>query len=92
VFGESAPIWSFLAAVGAKQNPIEAHSAVAGHFLMGVFPALALPAIVPAIWQRRRAAKYNPGSVKFDLCDWKIIVSGVASFTQSLGRAILRIG
>jgi len=27
---------------------------------MEVFPALALPAIVPEIWQRRRGAKYNP--------------------------------
>ena len=85
MFGESAPIWRFLANVDAKQNPITARSEAAGRFLMEVFPALALPAIVPAIWQRRQAAKYNPGSVKFNSCDWKIVISGVASFAQSLG-------
>lgn len=85
MFGEGAPIWSFLAAVEAKQNPIEARSAATGRFLMEVFPALALPAIVPVIWQRARAAKYNPGSVKFDPEDWRIVASGLASFARSLG-------
>jgi predicted RNase H-like nuclease len=90
MFGESAPIWSFLAAVSAKQNPIKARSATAGRFLMEVFPALALPAIVPEIWQRRRGAKYNPRNPKFNLCDWKIVASGVASFARrSLGAGAL---
>jgi predicted RNase H-like nuclease len=84
MFGESAPIWSFLAVVSAKQNPIKARSAAAGHFLMEVFPALALPAIVPEIWQRGLAAKYNPRARNFDPCDWKIVASGVASFARSL--------
>lgn len=79
MFGANAPIWSFLADVGAKQNPIKACSAAAGRFLIEVFPALALPAIVPEIWQHRQAAKYNPRSKKFDPCDWKIVASGVAS-------------
>jgi predicted RNase H-like nuclease len=60
MFGEGAPIWSFLDAVGAIQNPINARDAAAGRFLMEVFPALALPAMVLAICQRCRAAKYNP--------------------------------
>jgi predicted RNase H-like nuclease len=60
MFGECAPIWSFLSDVGAKQNPINARSAAASRFLMEVFPALALPAIVPEIWRRRRASQVQP--------------------------------
>ena len=89
MFGESAPIWNFLSSVGAKQNPINARSAAAGRFLMEVFPALALPAIVPEIWQRRRAAKYNPRARNFNSCDWKIVSSGVASFARSLNAGAL---
>jgi predicted RNase H-like nuclease len=89
MFGESAPIWSFLASVRAKQNPINARSAAAGRFLMEVFPALALPAIVPEIWQRRRAAKYNPRARNFNSCDWKIVSSGVASFARNLNAGAL---
>jgi predicted RNase H-like nuclease len=89
MFGESAPIWSFLAAVGAIQNPIQARHAEAGRFLMEVFPALALPAIVPEIWQRGRAAKYNPRAKKFEPLDWPIVASGVAAFARSFGASDL---
>ena len=89
MFGDSAPIRSFLANVGAKQNPINARSAAGGRFLMEVFPALALPAIVPEIWQRRRAAKYNPRATNFNSCDWKTVSSGVASFARSLNAGAL---
>ena len=87
MFGESAPIWSFLASVRAKQNPINARSAAAGRFLMEVFPALALPAIVPEIWQRRRAAKYNPRARNFNSCDWKIVSSGAEKCGVDVDRA-----
>jgi predicted RNase H-like nuclease len=88
MFGEMAPIWDFLKAVRARQNPIDARTAATGRFLMEVFLALALPAIVPAIEQRSQAAKYNPGKRrKFDLRDWKLVASGVARFAQTLGAS-----
>ena len=90
MFGDDAPIWRFLAALKAIQNPIEARKAVAGRFLMEVFPALALPAIVPALWDRRRGAKYNPDRRKtFDPHDWPIVASGVAAFARNLASPAL---
>jgi predicted RNase H-like nuclease len=89
MFGEGAAIWSFLDAVGAIQNPINARDAAAGRFLMEVFPALALPAMVPAIWQRRQAAKYNPVAKKFDPNDWRMVASGVATFVRGLDAGAL---
>jgi hypothetical protein len=89
MFGEGAPIWSFLDGVGAIQNPINARDAAAGRFLMEVFPALALPAMVPAIWQRRRAAKYNPVAKKSDPNDWRMVASGVATFVRGLDPGAL---
>jgi hypothetical protein len=85
MFGDGAPIWGFLANVDAIQNPLEARHVPAGRFLMEVFPALALPAIVPRIWERRQAAKYNPDSPKFRPHDWRMVASGVAAFARSLG-------
>ena len=85
IFGDSAPIWSFLANVNAMQSPLEARAAPSGRYIMEVFPALALPAIVPTIWERCRAAKYNPGASKFDPHDWPIVASGVADFANNLG-------
>jgi predicted RNase H-like nuclease len=90
MFGDSAPIWRFLSTVGAVQNPIEARNAAAGRYVMEVFPALALPAIVPALWARRGATKYNPDKRKnFDPLDWRIVASGVASFAHGLAAPSL---
>jgi predicted RNase H-like nuclease len=85
IFGDGAPIWKFLTSVNAIQNPLEAQTALSGRYLMEVFPALALPAIVPTIWERGRAAKYNPVASKFDPHDWPIVASGVAAFARDLG-------
>lgn len=91
MFGQRAPIWGFLAAIGAIQNPIKARNAEAGRFVMEVFPALALPAIVSEIWERRRAAKYNPRAKKFEPLDWPIVASGVAAFARGLGANDLAV-
>lgn len=89
MFGDGAPIWKFLAKVNAIQNPLEARRAPSGRFVMEVFPALALPAIVPSIWERGCAAKYNPVASKFDPNDWRIVASGVATFVRGLGADVL---
>ena len=83
MFGEGAPVWKFLDRVGARENPEAAREASHGLFLIEVFPALALASIVPAIWRRRRAAKYNPGHRKtFVHADWGLVTEGIASLAQ----------
>ena len=89
MFGDDAPIWSFLNDVNALQNPIEAREATDGRFLIEVFPALALPAMVPTIWQRRRGAKYNPTKKNFERSDWVMVASAVAAAAQDMGAGEL---
>ena len=78
MFGPDAPVWRFLDRLGARENPPAARTATHGLHLMEVFPALALPALEPAIMTRGRAARYNPeNKKKFLLCDWKLVASTV---------------
>jgi predicted RNase H-like nuclease len=89
MFGDGAPIWRFLDAIGAAQDPLAARGAASGRFVMEVFPALALPEIVPAIWARRRSAEYNPAARLFLASDWPLVASGVAAFARGLGAEAL---
>ena len=78
MFGDDAPIWSFLDKVGGTQDPIEARTARAGHFLIEVFPALALPAFENDFAQRLGAPKYAPEKRdKFRLDDWRAVARAV---------------
>ena len=79
MFGASAPVWRFIQALQAIQNPFTARTEHQGRFLIEVFPALAIPSLVPNIWKRGRAAKYNPGqSAKFQLDDWQLVCAGLS--------------
>ena len=89
MFGDDAPIWRFLADINAIQNPVKARGAVVGRYAMEVFPALALPAMVPELWRRRMAAKYNPAVSKFVAADWTMVAAGMARFARGLGAAEL---
>ena len=60
MFGPNAPIWQFLQRLDPVQNPPQSRSAMNGLHAIEVFPALALPALEPAILERKRAARYNP--------------------------------
>ena len=84
MFGDEAPIWQFLDWVGARENPSAARVAARGLFLIEVFPALALPSIIPTIWSRKRAAKYNPGRRGFSFDDWQLVAKGLAHFAAQL--------
>ncbi len=81
MFGDSAPIWPFLDALCAAQDPLAARNAASGRFVMEVFPALALPALLPAIWARRQAARYNPAR-RFVASDWRLVAEGVAGLAR----------
>jgi len=83
MFCDDSPVWSFLSDLNATQDPIEARTAPAGHFLIEVFPALALPAFEDAFSQRLRAPKYNPQNrKKFRLEDWRSVTRVVQTTAQ----------
>ena len=83
MFGDAAPIWRFLDQIGATQDPMAARGAAAGTFVVEVFPALALPAIISAIWERGHGAKYNPKARLFTPSDWPLVCLGVAAHASS---------
>ena len=83
MFCDDSPVWSFLSDLNATQDPIEARTAPAGHFLIEVFPALALPAFEDAFSQRLRAPKYNPQNrKKFRLEDWQSVTRVIQTTAQ----------
>lgn len=86
MFGDAAPIWRFLRAVGGAQDPFAAQFADHGRYVVEVFPALALPSIVPEIWDRGRAAKYNPAARLYDRDDWTLVTRGAAAAASGLGE------
>jgi predicted RNase H-like nuclease len=74
MFCDSSPVWSFLSELNATQDPINARTASAGHFLIEVFPALALPSFKDDFSRRLGAPKYNPQNhKKFRLEDWRSV-------------------
>ena len=84
-FGDNAPIWTFLSQVGAHQDPMEARTADRGQFLIEVFPALALPALIPIVMQRGSAARYNPSRRRtFSLQDWRLVAGAVKRYADQL--------
>ncbi len=86
MFDAAAPVWRFIQVLQAIQNPFTARSEAQGRFLIEVFPALAIPSMVPNIWKRGRAAKYNPGqAAKFQLADWQLVCDGLIEFALDCG-------
>ena len=84
MFGDDAPVWRFLARLNAPEDPMLTRQATEGRFLMEVFPALALPSIVPEIWARQLAAKYNPAASHYQPADWPLVCTGAADFAERL--------
>ena len=84
MFCKDAPIWPFLAALGAVDLPEEARTAGDGLYLMEVFPALALPSFSPEFFGRLAAPRYNPKNrSKFRQSDWvRVAQSTAAQFEQ----------
>lgn len=92
MFGDEAPIWSFLKRIGAVENPGSAREASQGRFLIEVFPALALPALIDELVDRGRGAKYNPANRRpFCHEDWKLISHAVANGARRYGAEPLAV-
>jgi len=65
MFGDGAPIWKFIENLEVEQQPQEVKKATEGHFLIGVFPTLALTALSPNFGKRKGIPKYNPKTKNF---------------------------
>lgn len=71
MFCDASPIWRFLEALRAEENPEQARIAIGGLHLMEVFPALALASLGAQFFRRLGAPRYNPGRKKtFIMNDW----------------------
>jgi predicted RNase H-like nuclease len=78
MFDDTAPIWRFKTRLGAAEDPEASRSAVAGLFLMEVFPALALPSFDRAFCGRLLGPRYNPARRKtFTLSGWHAVIAAV---------------
>jgi predicted RNase H-like nuclease len=86
MFCDDAPIWTFIASLGAVQSPLVARAASHGHFLIEVFPALSLPSLDDRFALRMGAPKYNPANRgRFRMQDWRAVVQVVGQIADDLG-------
>src|SRR5438128_213221 len=86
MFCDASPIWPFLAALEAVQDPEGARTAIDGIYLMEVFPALALASLAAGFFGLRAAPKYNPSVRKiFRLQDWGRVAYAAANESRRLG-------
>ena len=84
MFCDASPIWGFLGALGAVEDPERARSASDGLYLMEVFPALALASL--GFFGRLAAPRYNPGrKITFQMNDWVRVANAAAKQADSLG-------
>ena len=92
MFDDSAPIWGFLDQLGYPQLPwtvLEPKGVAGSKTLIEVFPALSLLGLVPALFDRGVAARYNPSNRKtFDLGDWMSVCRFVEDYaiTHRIGE------
>lgn len=84
MFCDAAPVWRFLGALGAEEDPERARTATAGLFLIEVFPALALASLDPSFFGRLAAPRYNPARRKtFRTGDWsRVATAAVRGFSE----------
>ncbi len=86
MFCEASPIWRFLGALGAMEDPERARTATQGLFLVEVFPALALASLDPGFFGRLAAPRYNPDRRKtFRAGDWARVAAVAARHFRALG-------
>lgn len=86
MFCDASPIWRFLTALDATQNPEQARIATNGIFLIEVFPALALASLNDLFFGRLKAPKYNPSRKKtFRHADWMSVANTAHREALSFG-------
>ena len=93
LFGDGAPIWRFLSALGFRDDPEAAAGATAGGFVMEVFPAMALLALDPAFLAARRSGpRYNPARKTFRQEAWRLACRAAEAEARRLGSQRRRPG
>jgi predicted RNase H-like nuclease len=86
MFCPVSPVWRFLKALGAVEDPEMARLATTGLFIMEVFPALALASLKTAFFGRLAAPRYNPARRRtFRLTDWVRVAEAVAEEADEFG-------
>ncbi|MGI4939634.1 MAG: hypothetical protein ACRYHQ_03515, partial [Janthinobacterium lividum] len=85
LFCDASPLWPFLTALGAVQDPQRARTATEGRFLIEVFPAAALPSIAVESFGRLKGMKYNPQRKTFKAVDWVSVTAACAAEADTLG-------
>lgn len=88
MFCDASPIWRFLEALGATEDPENGRVATDGLHLIEVFPALALPSLESAFFGRLLAPRYNPARKKtFRLAHWQKVAEAAASQFEAFGSS-----
>ncbi len=88
MFCAASPVWGFLAALGATEDPEAARVAGAGLYLMEVFPALALASLSEDFFGRLAGPRYNPARRKtFRMEDWRRVANAAAREAERFGCA-----
>jgi predicted RNase H-like nuclease len=86
MFDDAAPIWPFLTALNATEDPEGARSATEGRFYFEVFLALALASIDDGFFGRLAGPRYNPARKKtFRLEHWHRVLRAVAADARRVG-------
>ncbi len=85
MFCEASPIWRFLSALGATEDPEISRTAKDGLHLVETYPAAALPTLAASSFGRSRALKYNPKPrSKFKPSDWVTVVTAAQAEAVSM--------
>jgi predicted RNase H-like nuclease len=86
MFCNASPIWRFLTALRAVEDPEQARVAADGLYLIEVFPALALASLGTAFFGRLCGPRYNPDRKKtFRANDWLRVAKAAADEAHALG-------
>lgn len=86
MFCDASPIWTFLEALEATEDPEQARTAIEGQYIVEVFPALALASLAPACCGRLKRLHYNPGRKKaFRHADWVAVANAASLEARALG-------
>lgn len=85
MFCDASPIWGFLSALGAAEDPEMARTAKDGLHLVETYPAAALPTLAASSFGCRRALKYNPKPrSKFKPGDWITVATAAQAEAVSM--------
>jgi predicted RNase H-like nuclease len=86
MFCDASPIWRFLEAMGAVEDPEQARTSASGLYLMEVFPALALASFDSRFFAPLGGPRYNPARKRtFCQDDWGHVAQAAARQADALG-------